>query len=307
MATDRRKNIWAGLGLVVLAFVWGTQFLVIKLGQINLPPLMTAALRFAILTIAAQVAVTLTGSKAPPKERLRRLSFGITQAVSFGVLYWAESRIPSAIAGVLTATSPLLAALLAHRFLAAERLTPARGAAMMLGFAGVSMIVLGTQSTGGLYESIAVVAILTGELASATNRIIAKQLTTNMPAPLMLRDMGLIVTVLIGLASISFERHLPMKFTFASVVAFAYLGLIASFAASSLYLVLLRHYTVTGMGYLQFAIATVAAVIGVIVGGEQLGISLAPGVVAVLGGLLLLSKSSASDIPSPEINRTSKE
>ena len=186
MASDRRKNVWASLGLVVLAFVWGTQFLVIKLGQINLPPLMTAALRFAILTIAAQVAVTLTGSKAPPKERLRRLSFGMTQAVSFGVLYWAESRIPSAIAGVLTATSPLLAALLAHRFLAAERLTPARGAAMMLGFAGVSMIVLGTQSTGGLYESIAVVAILTGELASATNRIIAKQLTTNVPAPLML-------------------------------------------------------------------------------------------------------------------------
>jgi len=304
MDSDRRKHLWAGLCLSALTLVWGTQFLVIKWGQIDLPPLMTAALRFAVLTVAAQVAVFLTGSKAPPKEQLRRLSFGMSQAVSFGVLYWAESRIPSAIAGVLTATSPLLTALLAHRFMAEEHLTLARSAAMMLGFAGVSMIVLGTQSTGGLYETIAVVAILTGELASATNRLIAKQLTTNVPAPLMLRDMGLVVTALIGLASFAFERHLPMNFTSASVLAFAYLGLIASFAASSLYLILLRRYTVTAMAYLQFAIATVAAVMGVVVGGEKLGISLAPGVLAVLGGLWLLSKSSARDVLSSKANRT---
>lgn len=307
MASDRRKNVWAGLGLLVLAFVWGTQFLVIKLGQINLPPLMTAALRFAVLTVAAQVAVFLTGAKAPPQERLRRLSFGVMQAISFGALYWAESRIPSAIAGVLTATNPLLVAMFAHNFMADERLTPSRSAAMMLGFAGVSMIVLGTQSTGGVYESIAVVAILAGELASATNKVLAKQLTTNVPAPVLLRDMGLIVTLLIGLASFYFERHLPMTFTPASVLAFAYLGLVASFAASSLYLILLRRYTVTAMAYLQFATAAVAAAVGVFLGGEHLGTSLAPGVLAVLGGLWLFSKSSAGNIPSSEVDRTPQD
>ena len=228
------------------------------------------------------------------------------QAVSFGVLYWAEGRIPSAIAGVLTATNPLIVALLAHRYMTGERLTPMRGAALMLGFAGVSMIVLGTQSAVGSLESIAVLAILIGELAAATNKVLAKQLTAVVPAPVLLRDMGLVVTVLIGLASLCFERHLPVKFTPGSVIAFAYLGLVASFAASALYLLLLRRYTVTAMAYLQFAIATVAAVTGVVLGGERFGISLAAGVIAVLGGLFFLSKTAADDAsaaphrPSPE-------
>jgi drug/metabolite transporter (DMT)-like permease len=293
MVSDRTKKALAGAGLATLSFVWGTQFLVIKFGQVSLPPLMTAALRFAVLTVAAQAAVFLSRSQAPTKERIRRISFGITLAISFGLLYWAQSRIPSALAGVLSATTPLFIAVLAHRFVAGERLALPRVVALALGFAGVSIIVLGTQSAVGVAESIAVLAILFGELASATNKVLAKQLTTLVPIPVLLRDMGLIVTVLIGLASFCFERHLPVEFTLASVFAFAYLGLVASFAASGLYLMLLRRYTVTAMAYLQFATATIAAVAGVLVGGEQLGTYLAAGVIAVLGGLLLLSKTSA--------------
>lgn len=304
MAADRHKHIWASLGMLLLAIVWGTQFLVIKQGQISLPPLMTATLRFAVLTIAAQCAVFLTRSKAPAKERFRRLTFGIMQALSFGVLYWAEGRIPSAIAGVLTATNPLLVALLAHQYIVDDRLTPTRGMAMMLGFAGVSIIVLGTQSESGSYETVAVLAILAGELASAINKVLAKQLTATVPAPVLLRDMGLTVTLLIGLASYCFERDSPVRFTTASVLAFIYLGVIASFAASYLYLIILRRYTATAMAYLQFATAAVAAVTGVVVGGEHLGYSLVPGIIAVLGGLLLLSRSTARDTTSTEVAKS---
>lgn len=89
MFSDRTKEVLAGVGLATLTFGWGTQFLVIKLGQATLPPLMTAALRFAVLTVAAQIVVFLSRSQAPIKERIRRLSFGVTLAVSFGLLYWA--------------------------------------------------------------------------------------------------------------------------------------------------------------------------------------------------------------------------
>jgi drug/metabolite transporter (DMT)-like permease len=291
MEFEGGKRIWAAVGLVALTLVWGTQFLVIKAGQVDLPPLMTAALRFAVLTAAAQVAVFLTRSRAPLEARLRRVSFGVTQAIAFALLYWAQGRIPSALAGVLSATTPLFVAMFAHRFVAGERLTRSRAVALILGFLGVSLIISDTRSANGAAEVIAILAILIGELASATNKVLAKHLTMTIPAPLLLRDMGLIVTVLIGLASFCFERDLPMKFTPASVLAFAYLGLVASFAASALYLILLRRYTVTAMAYLQFATAAVAAATGVLLGGEHLGTSLAVGIIAVLGGLLLLSKT----------------
>jgi drug/metabolite transporter (DMT)-like permease len=299
MAAEARKHArWAGVGLAALALVWGTQFLVIKRGQADLPPLMTAALRFAVLALAAQAAVLVTHARAPFGARLRRASFGVTQAVSFGLLYWAQSRIPSALAGVLSATNPLLVALLAHRFVIGERLSLARAGALALGFAGVSMIVVGTRTSNGVAETIAVAAILAGELASATNKVLAKQLVTTVPAPLLLRDMGLIVAALTGLASFCFERNLPIRFTTSSVLAFAYLGLVASFAASSLYLVLLRRYALTAMAYLQFATATVAAAAGVLLGGEHLGAALAVGVAAVIGGLFLLSKTAPSSVRS---------
>lgn len=295
MAFEGRKNFWVVVGLVALALVWGTQFLVIKAGQVDLPPLLTATLRFAVLTAAAQVAVVVTHSRAPLEARLRRVSFGITQAIAFGLLYWAQGRIPSALAGVLSATTPLFVAMFAHRFVAGEQLSHARAAALILGFTGVSLIVSDTRSATGAAEAVAVLAILVGELASATNKVLAKHLTVTVPAPLLLRDMGLIVTILIGLASFYFERNLPLKFTPASVLAFAYLGLVASFAASGLYLILLRRYTVTAMSYLQFATAAVAALAGVLLGGERLSKSLILGILAVLGGLLLLSKKDVDE------------
>ena len=80
--------------------------------------------------------------------------------------------------------------------------------------------------------------------------------------------------------------------------AFVYLALVASFGASGLYLVLLRRYTVTAMAYLQFATAAVAAAAGVLCGREHLGSSLAAGIVAVIGGLLMLARGRTSHEPS---------
>jgi len=61
------------------------------------------------------------------------------------------------------------------------------------------------------------------------------------------------------------------------------------------------------MAYLQFGTATVAAATGVLLGNERLGPSLAVGVVAVLGGLILLSKTAAEGIPSLQIKPISGE
>lgn len=292
MDSDPVKKLLVGMGLAALALVWGTQFLVIKSGQVTLPPLTTAALRFAVFTVAAQFAVLITGATSPIEARFRRASFGVTLAMSFGFLYWAQSRIPSALAGVLSATTPLFIALLAHRFLAGEEMSRARAAALLVGFTGVSMIALGTESSGGIPQTLAVLAILVGELASATNKVLAKQLTISVPVPILLRDMGLIVTILIGVAAFWFERHQPMEFTSTGILAFVYLGLVASFAASGFYLFLLRKYAVSSLAYLQFATAAVAAVTGTVVGGERIGAPLAAGIITVLAGLFVLTNTS---------------
>lgn len=288
MDSETRRRVATAAGFVGLTVVWGTQFLVIKHGQISLPPLLTAALRFAVLTGAAQVAVMVTRSRAPEGRWRGRLTFGVAQALSFGLLYWAQGHLASSLAGVLSAITPLLVALLAHRFIPGERLTLRRSSALLIGFLGLSLIVWQTRPSEGTVATLAVVAILLGEAVTAANRVLAKKLTVVLPAPVLLRDMGLVVTVLIGLASLALEREQPMHFSPVAVASFAYLGLIASFASSGVYLVLLRRFAVTSMSYLQFTTAAVAAGAGVWIGGERLTASAAVGALAVLVGLLLI-------------------
>lgn len=298
MVSDGRKRALTAVGFAALTLVWGTQFLVIKHGQVCLPPLLTAALRFAVLTAAAQVAVIVSRSRAPAGRWRQRLMFGVAQALSFGLLYWAQGHLASALAGVLSATGPLVVAVLAHRFIPGERLTLRRSVALLLGFTGVSLIVWATRPSQGTVATLAVVAILLGETASAANKVLGKQLTAQTPAPVLLRDMGLVVTVCTGLAALVFERERPMDFSPAAVLAFVYLGLVASFAASGLYLVLLRRFAVSSMSYLQFTTAVVAAGAGVLVGGEQLAASAAVGAMGVLAGLFLIAPRAPAQVAS---------
>ena len=156
----------------------------------------------------------------------------------------------------------------------------------------MSAIFYGTESTAAVPQTLAVLAILVGEFASATNKVLAKHLTVSIPIPILLRDMGMIVAVFLGIAAVLFERHLPMEFTSTGVLAFVYLGLVASFAGSGLYLILLRRYAVSALGYLQFATAAVAAVAGTAVGGERIGAPLTAGIVTVLAGIFLLTHTA---------------
>ena len=100
--------------------------------------------------------------------------------------------------------------------------------------------------------------------------------------------MGLVVTVTIGIAALVIERNESLHFTISAIMAIVYLGLVASFAASGLYLILLRRYAVTSLAYLQIASAAIAAIVGILLGGEHLGPSPLIGTTLVIAGLFIL-------------------
>lgn len=288
--SSRRSRALLGVGgFGLLSVIWGTQFLVIKQGLHGMPALLAAALRFAVLAAGAHIAVLVTRSKAPADTKIGRMAFGVAQALSFGALYWAQTRIPSALAGVLTSTTPFFVAVLAHRFVPGERLALRTVLPLTCGFAGVSLIVAGTRRFGGALEVTAVIAILGGEVAGALNKVIGKRLIAHVPAPILLRDMGVVVALLNLFGWILFEHHQGVAFAPENIAAFLYLGLIASFAASGVYMLMLREFAVTNLAYIQFTSAVVAAVTGVLLGGESLTWPTCIGMAGTLLGLALLA------------------
>ena len=62
---ERRDALLAAGGFVALSVLWGTQFLVIREGQVAMPALLAVSLRFSLLAVAGATAARLTNAVAP--------------------------------------------------------------------------------------------------------------------------------------------------------------------------------------------------------------------------------------------------
>jgi drug/metabolite transporter (DMT)-like permease len=274
--------------MALLSLVWGTQFLAIKMGQLHTPPLLTVAMRYGVLAVVAQLACWLW-VRGPTLENLRgqRLAFGVAQAVSMMLLYKAQGLVGVAVAGVLSATTPFLVALLAHVAVPGERLTARTLGAALLGLLGVAFMWAGRGPSSSSLEgtSLGVVLLLGSSMLDAVNKVLAKRLATaSVPVPVMLRDMALAVLPTALLASAWMERSAWAATDAAGWGTAVYLGVVGSALASGLYLWLLKRHSINALAYLQFLTACVATVTGLVF-GESLGAASGLGVVFILLGL----------------------
>lgn len=280
-------RVAVALGLAALAVVWGTQYLVIREGQVSFPPLLAASLRFGLVAAVGASLALATGARAPAGLLPARLAFGLLQAASMGLLYWCQARIPSAVAALIFGTTPLFVGGLAHVFVPGERLRLPLVLAMLLGLLGVSAITLGgAHELGGALPLVGLVAALGGAAAGAGVKVVAKRITGRVPTSVMLRDLGLLVCG--GNLAAFWVSGAPVPaFEARAVGAILYLGLVASAGATGLYLLLLRRFAVSRLAYLQFASTLVALLSGVWLGSERLGLPAIAGAAAILVGLLV--------------------
>jgi drug/metabolite transporter (DMT)-like permease len=136
---------------LLLIAIWGASFLLIKIGLEALAPLQVVLGRMAF-GAAALLAVTVVRRVPLPREpRIWGHLFVVAtlaNTVPFALFAYAEQRIPSAVASICNATTPLFTLLIALVALPGERPTARRGIGFVLGFAGVA-VVFGAWSAAG--------------------------------------------------------------------------------------------------------------------------------------------------------------
>src|SRR3954471_7413820 len=101
------------LAFAIIYFVWGSTFLAIRVGVREVPPFLLVGMRFLIAGIALYGWMRAKGTSSPP---LREWGSATLLAVlifvlDYGLLFWAERRVPSGIAAVMMATLPVFMAL----------------------------------------------------------------------------------------------------------------------------------------------------------------------------------------------------
>lgn len=221
--------------------------------------------------------------KEPKESRLWWINAVLTFTVSYGLVYWAEQWVPSGLAAVLFATFPLWVAVLAHLFLPGERLRPKTFTGVLLGFAGVAVLFSEDLSAvGGPKTTFAATLFLIAPLASAVANVAVKKWGGGVhPLSVSAVPMGLGALLVVPLA-LSMERGREFAFGVRPLLAVAYLAVVGSSLAFTLYYWLLRRLPATSLSLINYATPVVAVLIGTVWLGEPFTLRI------FLGGLLVV-------------------
>jgi drug/metabolite transporter (DMT)-like permease len=133
---------WATL--LILSVIWGGSFFFVGVAVHSIAPFSLVLIRVALA--AAMLWLFLLARRErlalPPGAPLAFLILALlNNVVPFVMFAWAQEAIPSGLASILNATTPIWGVIVAHLFTADEKATPARVAGVILGFAGVAVMI----------------------------------------------------------------------------------------------------------------------------------------------------------------------
>jgi drug/metabolite transporter (DMT)-like permease len=135
----------------LLAVVWGSSFMFIKVALPELHPLYIAFFRVLLGAITLLIIVRVLGHRLPRDRKLWRHLAVVAllgNVIPFSLFAFGEQQVSSGIAGIWNATTPLVMVPVMLLFFRSERMTKAKVAGLVIGFAGV-MVVLGVWAGVG--------------------------------------------------------------------------------------------------------------------------------------------------------------
>lgn len=155
------------LALAVVA-VWGTNFVVIRVGLDSLPPLLFAALRFTLVIIPALLFI-----KRPAVPWRDLALYGLLIGVGqFGLLFIAiDGRIAPGLASLVVQVQVVFTIAFAMRG-TSERLAPVQYAALALALAGIGVIL---AHTDGATTPLGVALVIGAALAWALGNMVQRR------------------------------------------------------------------------------------------------------------------------------------
>ncbi|MDP7547926.1 MAG: EamA family transporter, partial [Alphaproteobacteria bacterium] len=193
----------------LLALIWGSSFLAIKIGVETIPPLTLATGRVVFAALLLWVFARVQGQTLPQSGRMWFYCFLIGlmgNGLPFTLINWGEVKIDSGLAAILMAVMPLVTVVLAHFFTVGDRMTPAKLTGVAFGFGGV-FILVGPEALKGLGGDIWRQLAVSG---GATCYAIAAILTRNMPpGPLIARSAAVMIAASLMMVPVSLAFDAP--------------------------------------------------------------------------------------------------
>ncbi len=284
-------RVW--LQLVLLSILWGGSFFFAKIAVGELGPLTVVFARVALAALALDLALAAVGRGLfrPGAPWRAYLTMGLLNNVlPFGLIFWGQMQIPSGLASILNATTPLFTLVVAHHLTRDETIDRTKFAALLAGLAGVAALV-GPDllfADAGLWGQI---ACLGAAVSYALAGVYGRRFRAMGIAPLEAAAGQVTAsTALILPIMLIVERPwtLPTVPSPAVLAALAGLALLSTALAYVLYFRILAAAGATTLLLVTFLIPVTAILLGWIVLGETLARRQLAGMALIGLGLVLV-------------------
>ena len=283
------------LAFAIIYFVWGSTFLAIRVGVREVPPFLLAAMRFFIAGLTLYGWMIARGEQ-PPTGRQWMSAFVLAVfnfVLDYGMLFWAEERVPSGIAAVMMATIPVFMALSEIVFLRTQRLTPRLALALAVGIAGVAVLMSHSLSLGGEpIEAKGAAALMVAAMSWAVASALMRKL--DLPSSKVMSSgaqmlAGGILLALTSAGLLEFRNFRPSTVSRDAWLALVYLIVAGSIVAFTAYVWLIHHESPTKVGTYAYVNPVVAVLVGYFLGGETLGLRTILGTLFVLISVVVIT------------------
>lgn len=281
------------LMLIALSVVWGGSFFFVGVAVKEWPPLTIAGLRVALAALALHIVLKITGTALPRDRAVWRAFLGmglLNNAIPFSLMVWGQGYIASGLAAILNAATPLFTVLVAHVFTRDERLTGLRFAGIVVGFAGVA-VMIGTDALTSLgVHVLAQLAVLAGTVSYAFAGVYGRRFKTMGVQPLVTAA-GQVTASSLVLLPLALVVDQPWRLgvpSAATVAAILGLALVSTAFAYILFFRILARSGATNVVLVTFLIPVSAILLGATVLGERLELRHFAGMALIGGGLALI-------------------
>lgn len=284
-STTSRRRATGYAAFAGCCLIWGSTFLAIRVGNQTVPPLWAATLRLALAAPLLWLFAVLRHDRWPRGATLRgAVLFGVFNfGADLALLYWGERVVPSGIAAVLFATTPLTTSLVAA-VLGVERLVPRKTVVASVALAGVATIFAGEMRLDVPFEGLA--AVFLAATSASVAAVLLKR-APRQPSVLATNAIGSAIGAVMclgGSVLLGESRSLPVHV--AAWWPIAYLTVAGSLGAYVLYTWLLTQWTATDASYVGVAVPVIAVALGSVLLGETRGALTYLGAVVVVGSVV---------------------
>jgi drug/metabolite transporter (DMT)-like permease len=285
------------IALWTVYLVWGSTYVAIKISVRTLPAFLSAGSRFLLAGVLLALILTLRGRSIRVTRRelassallgLALLTFGV------GMVTFAETRIDSSVAAMIVGSVPLQVVVL--RLLTGERVALATRLSVLVGLAGVALVVIpggeGASSAFGL--ALMVAATVSWSLGSFFGHRLPLPRDGFVATTWEMLSAGFFLLVL-GVATGELGSTTPDAFSFESIAAWLYLGIFGSLVGFTAYAWLLRNAPISKVVTHQYVNPLVAIVLGALLLGEEISFVAGLGAALIVGSVFVVVRGERGE------------